>query len=92
MLPSLSKSRIISGLVGAAAIAAALWAYAHRAPSVARDVPVTPIIDGAAIDFSSGKPVVSTSAADKASMDAAVKQIDDAAKGVTFKADPPPKN
>jgi hypothetical protein len=88
----LKKSRIISGLVGAAAVVAALWAYVHRAPVVARDVPVTPIVDGTAIDFSSGKAVVGTSAADKASMDAAVKQIDDAAKGVTFKADPPKKN
>ncbi len=88
----MKKSRIISGLVGAAAVVAALWAYVHRAPAVARDVPVTPIVDGTAIDFSSGKAVVGTSAADKASMDAAVKQIDDAAKGVTFKADPPKKN
>jgi hypothetical protein len=87
-------------VVGILVTIAAIWAYFYKPaipvslppslPAATKDTPVTPIVDGAAIDFSTGKPVVSTSAADKASMDAAVKQIDEAAKGVTFKADPTP--
>ncbi|HZZ19573.1 MAG TPA: hypothetical protein VFE25_09395 [Opitutaceae bacterium] len=93
----MNTRRVITGLVGAAATIAALWAYAYRPPVAAiaaapKNAPVTPIVDGTAIDFSSGKPVVTATDADKASMDAAVKQIDDAAKSVTFKADPAPKN
>jgi hypothetical protein len=92
----LNTRRIISGLVAAAVVIAALWAYVYRTPArpkdvpVAANVPVTPIVDGATIDFSSGKPVVGAADADKASMDSAVKQIDEANKSVTFKADPTP--
>jgi hypothetical protein len=51
----------------------------------------TPIVDGATIDFSGGKAVVGTSASDKAAIDSAVRQIDDAVKSVTFPADPAQK-
>ncbi len=47
--------------------------------------------DGQTIDFSSGKPVVKTAPEDKAVIDAAVKEMADAAKDVTFEATPPPK-
>jgi hypothetical protein len=40
--------------------------------------------DGQTIDFSSGKPVVKDSAEDKAATDAAVKDMAEATKGVTF--------
>jgi hypothetical protein len=94
MIPSLNARRAIVILIGAAAMAGALWAYAYRAPVVAtpltvvaKPAPVTPIVDGATLDFSGGKPAVGTSAADKAAMDAALKQIDEANKSVTFPAD-----
>jgi hypothetical protein len=90
----LNKRRVISGTVGAAFTFAALWAYffkPHPHSTSAHPAQVTPIVDGATIDFSNGKPVVGNTDADKAAMDAAVKQMDDAAKSVTFKAEPPAK-
>ncbi len=42
------------------------------------------------VDFSSGQPVVKDSAEDKAAIDAALKDMAEATKGVTFEA-PPPK-
>jgi hypothetical protein len=95
----LNTRRAISLLVSAAAAAAALWIYesqprrAQAAPAV---VPihapaVVAIPDGKTIDFSDGSPAVKDSAADKAAMDAAVKEMDAASKDVTFPANPPPK-
>lgn len=46
--------------------------------------------DGQTIDFSTGKPVVKNSAADQAVVDAAVKEMAEAARDVTFEA--PKKN
>lgn len=46
--------------------------------------PPVAIEDGKTIDFSSGKPVVKDSTQDKAAIDKAVKEMDDAAKDVTF--------
>jgi hypothetical protein len=87
MLPSLNARRVISSLIGAAVTIAALWAYAYHAPVVPKPAPATPIVDGATLDFSGGKPSVGASAADKAAMDTALKQIDEANKSVTFPAD-----
>jgi len=42
------------------------------------------------IDFSSGKPVVKNSPEDQAAVDAAVKEMAEAAKDVTFEATPKP--
>jgi len=42
--------------------------------------------DGQTIDFSSGKPVVKSTPADQAAVDAAVKEMAEAAKDVTFEA------
>lgn len=46
--------------------------------------PAVPIQDGKTIDFSSGRPVVKDSGAEKAIIEAAVKQMDEAAKNVHF--------
>jgi maltose-binding protein MalE len=46
--------------------------------------PEVAIQDGKTIDFSSGKPVVKDSAKEKAAIDKAVKEMEEAAKGVTF--------
>ena len=56
--------------------------------------------DGQTVDFSSGKPVVKDSPEDKAELEKAAKELEEAAKDVTFEApkkkteppDPPPKN
>jgi hypothetical protein len=45
--------------------------------------------DGETIDFSSGKPVVKNSAADRAVLDKTVQEMDEAAKTVTFGPTPP---
>ena len=42
------------------------------------------------IDFSSGQPVVKDSPEDRAAIDAALKDMAEAAKGVTFEAKPKP--
>lgn len=74
--------QIISGAV----TAAALWLYASQPGRT-----VVPIQDGKTIDFSDGTAVVRDGAADKAAIDAAVKQMDAASKDVTFPAEPAPK-
>jgi hypothetical protein len=100
----LNRKRLIAALVGALATGAALWFYAaqgrrmHAVPvaakalaSVATPSPTPlPIPDGKTLDFSNGAGVVKESAADKAALDAGVKEIDDATKAVTFPANPPP--
>lgn len=92
MLPWLNKRRAVTLIISAAVTAAALWAYGFRT----RREPVAPkpavaIQDGKTIDFSSGTPVVKDSPADKAAMDAAVKDMDAAASTVTFPATAPAK-
>ena len=49
--------------------------------------------DGQTIDFSSGKPVVKDSPADRAAIEQAAKEMAEAAQGVTFgpSAKPPPE-
>ncbi len=42
------------------------------------------------IDFSSGRPVVKNTPADQAAVDAALQDMAEATKDVTFKASPPP--
>jgi len=83
--------RTASALVAAAATAAVLWAYAsHRAGARPGAPAPIPIRDGSTIDFSGGSPVVGNSAADKAALEAGVRAIDEAQKGVTFPAQPTP--
>jgi hypothetical protein len=84
------KRRIPSVLLGAAAAAAALWLYASHGGRPRGAPEAVPIQDGRTIDFSNGSPVVRDGAADKAAMDAALRQMDAATKDVTFKADPTP--
>lgn len=67
------------------------------APVAARQVsPEPPVdltkVDGKTVDFSSGRPVVKDSADDKAALDAALKDIAEATKDVTFEATSKPAN
>lgn len=72
------------------AIAAGFWFLQPRPQPVAPTEEV-PIEDAVTIDFSSGKPVVKDGAAEKALIDAAVKDINDAAKNIKFAPLVPPK-
>jgi hypothetical protein len=58
------------------------------APAANRPPPAPPLDlarhDGAAIDFSSGRPVIRNSPADRAAVARAVRAMDEAAKDVTF--------
>lgn len=87
----LNRRRIVSAAIGTAATAAVLWLYLshsrapHRNPADA-----VPIQDGKTLDFSNGSPVVSDGAANKAAMDAALRDIDASTKTVTFQPDPTP--
>jgi hypothetical protein len=83
--------RITSVLAAAAATAAVLWVYgAHLGANRPAPPPPVPIQDGRTINFSGGSPVVGSSAADKAALDAGVKAIDDATRNITFPAQPTP--
>lgn len=50
-----------------------------------------PIPDGATIDFSSGQAIIKDSAAEKTLIDAAVREMNDAAKNIQFAPLVPPK-
>ena len=66
-------------------------ATTQAVPKVGAPKPDVPIQDLKTIDFSSGKPVVKDSADDKAVIDRAKKEMDDATKDITFEPTPPPK-
>jgi hypothetical protein len=87
MIRLLKRRRFSSLLISTAATAAALWVYATQPRSYVRNPIIVPIQDGKTIDFSSGAPVIKDSAADKAALDASVKEMDAASKDVTFPAD-----
>jgi hypothetical protein len=83
--------RLSSLLLAAAVTAAALLAYAFQPRVAHRAAGVVPLQDGKTVDFSGGTAEVRDSAADKAAVDKAVKDMDAASGSVTFPADPPPK-
>lgn len=76
-------------MVCAAATVAALWLYVSHGRRPHRAEPV-PIQDGRTIDFSNGSPVLKEDPANRAKMDAALRQMEEAAKTVTFPAEPTP--
>jgi hypothetical protein len=59
------------------------WFYFRPHPAPANSPPVT-IQDGKTIDFSSGKPVVKDNPEEKAIIDRASREMEEAAKNVTF--------
>lgn len=74
-----------------AALAVVWFATRPPAPKPPPFKPVVPIQDNATIDFSSGKPVVRQSAEEKAIIDAAVKEMDEAARNIQLTPIVPPK-
>lgn len=84
----MTPRRTTSVLVAAAATAAVIWAYvSHRGTVPPGPVPIQ---DGKTLNFSNGSPQVGDSAADKAALDAGVKEIDEATKNITFSPQPTP--
>ncbi len=63
---------------------------AKPAPAPPVSHPEVPIQEGKTIDFSSGKPVVKESTDDKAVIDTAKKEMDEATKNITFEPTPAP--
>ena len=57
---------------------------------MAQPKPSVAIQDAKTIDFSSGKPVVKDSAEEKAIIEQSVREMNEAAAGVTFGPSPPP--
>ncbi len=85
------KRPLILLVVILAAVIAARWWFQR-----ARHVPTPPpalvtIQDRATIDFSTGQPVMRDDAAEQALIDAALKDIDAAAKAIKFPPLVPPK-
>jgi hypothetical protein len=85
------KRSFLPLLVSAASTTAALLAYGLQPRSAAARAAVVPIQDAKTIDFSSGTPMVRDSAADKAVIDAAVREMADASRNITFPASAPQK-
>ena len=94
------KRRLLLVLVAVAAGVALGWWFTRQPVGPAKPAakPAVTIQDGKTIDFSSGKPVVKDSPGEKAIIDATVKEMDEAAKGVKFgppekkkEPEPPPK-
>lgn len=83
-------ARVAWIVTGIALGALAAWLFLDRTPRAQPPAPVA-IQDGKTIDFSSGKPVVKDSAKEKAIIDAAVKEMEEASKTVTFAPTAPKK-
>jgi hypothetical protein len=87
---------LVFTLLAAVVVIAVLLALRRFRPAgiqpvaAGKNSPTVEIQDGKTIDFSSGKPVLKDSPQEKAIIDAAVKEMDDAAKNVTFAPSAPP--
>lgn len=85
----MKRPLILLALIVAAILAASWWF--QRARPLPPPAAVVPIQDRATIDFSSGQPVVKDDAAEQALIDAALKDIEAAAKDIKFAPLVPPK-
>ncbi|MCX6954283.1 MAG: hypothetical protein NTV51_19195 [Verrucomicrobia bacterium] len=84
------KSRLLWVFAAVAVLSAAALFVARKQLSPGRRHPDVAIQDGKTIDFSSGQPVVKDSDKEKADIARAVKEMEEAAKDVSF-SPPPPK-
>jgi hypothetical protein len=85
------KNRLLRVFVAVVVLSALALLLTRWKAGTGKPHPEVAIQDGKAIDFSSGKPVVKDTAKEKASIDKTVKEMDEAAKGVTFASPTPPK-
>lgn len=85
------KNRLLRVFVAVIVLSALVLLLARWQTGRGKPHPEVAIQDGKAIDFSSGKPVVKDTAKEKASIDKAVKEMDEASQGVTFSSPAPKK-
>ena len=83
------KKIVLWLLVLAAAIALGYWLFRPR-PAPLAGARAVEIRDRVTIDFSRGTPVVRDDAGEQAIIDAAVKEMNEAAKNIRFEPLPPP--
>ncbi len=83
--------KIIAWLLVLTAVIALAYRLLRPEPPPRTPRPTVGIRDRATIDFSSGQPVVRDDAGEKAIIDSAVNEINEAAKNITFEPLPPPK-
>ena len=79
------KNRVLWVFVAVIVLSAVALLVTHS-PALALKTPhpEVAIQDGKTIDYSSGRPVVKDDAKQKAAIDKSTKEMDEAAKGVTF--------
>jgi hypothetical protein len=85
------KNRLLLVFVAVVVLSAVALLLARWKTGGGKPAPEVAIQDGKTIDFSSGRPVVKDTAKEKASIDKAVREMDEAAKGVTFTSPTPKK-
>ena len=85
------KNRLLRVFVAVIVLSALALLLARWQTGRGKPHPEVTIQDGKAIDFSSGKPVVKDSAKEKASIEKAVKEMDEASQGVSFSSPAPKK-
>lgn len=78
------KNRLLWVFVAVAALSAVALLLTRWKMASGKPRPEVAIQDGKAIDFSSGRPVVKDTAKEKAAIDKSVKEMEEAAQGVTF--------
>lgn len=94
----MSRRILIIGMVAIVVLAALAWIVSRKSPpppapppaaatKATKPPPEVAIQDQATIDFSSGKPKVSSTPEDKAIIEKAAKEMEEAARDVVF--DPP---
>ncbi len=76
------KSRSLWVFFAVMLLSALALAFVYLQPAAPR--PTVAIQDGKTIDFSSGRPVVKDDAKQKATIDKAVREMDEAVKDITF--------
>lgn len=82
-----TRSRWLIALLAVGLGLAAAWRWQQSRPA-----PVTSIQDGKTIDFSSGQSVVRDDAADRAALEKAKREIDEATADITFAPTKPEKS
>ncbi len=83
--------KIIAWLLVLTVAIALAYRLLRPPPAAPAPRPTVEVRDRATIDFSSGQPVVRDDAGEKAIIDAALNEINEAAKNITFEPLPPPK-
>lgn len=84
------KNRLLWVFVAVTVLSAVALLLSRWKMASAKPHPEVAIQDGKTIDYSSGKPVIKDTAKEKASIEKSVKEMEEAAKGVSFSSPQPP--